>query len=1189
MGIDVRVEPRGYEVEFAPLGCIPGPLQYRRRSKRPAKCFLLAETEGKRSTERTLVGGLLQRYLLRGVNIPPTPKVEELALRKSGVLAQCEKSEGEEEKYSVLEDRRPDFEGIARNLALLNCAEVPVLERSLQDGEEKLLDSRIEEKFLTEWVPKNLREKTAYLFPQYYIRNLTGDAGDERRVDFLYYDGISRSAIAIELDGDEHAAEREVDQEREETLAEKKVRTIRVPNFEVNDGRGEQLEKIAQAIRGEDEGGGEASGDGVFAWAKTVLCCDEALSMQYALTRMLQKGKTGGEKMVVEVGGCAEVEVIDAAAREWAELGRAICQIHGIGVESGIPERIEVRQVGEHEGKEEKNKIRVLFEQVPAWWHRIPGERPDVIIRPAESPVEPTAAIQFPSGQEAEDIKNQKRNAGAQKVGLKTFLRDAFRKRDFRPAQEEAILRCLAGKDTVVLLPTGAGKSLIYQMVSLVKPGPTLVVAPLIALIEDQIEGLKEMGIDRVERIVGTQDRGTKQSALQRLRDGGTLILIVAPERLLVPEFRQAIGVLDQGEGVGLVVIDEAHCVSEWGHDFRPAYLQVGKVLKKILGNPTLLALTGTASRAVYRDMMAHLEIGRGDPDAAIRPVTHDRPEIKMELSYCTTKRDALIKREAMLKHLPQTFGVPESRFWKTRGKATSCGIVFMPTVGGRDNGIAKGIELVRRAGANNVVTYAGKGVYAKDRHENARQYKRNQAVVMVATLAYGMGIDKPNVRWVMHPHLATSLEGYYQQIGRSGRDKQEARAMAVIYEEDPAKTDKVLDPQKEWEEAKKEYDRYKKGWNDDLDTALYFHFQTFESKDREKGSLRETIERLELDAGSGERVISSGGNDADMKAKERDLGRLGRLGIVVDYEVDYGRKRFTVVIGVWAALDLGIRLREYVSRFDPARAVSIEEDLHRKFRTVGEESAAQAQVAAAALVDYLYSSVERARRRSIQEAVLMARTCRNDKQIRQRMLDYLSEGKGAEAIEELPDAEKLEWDRLPRLFGDVEAEGQMEAGRLRGMFIRSLESNPEHPVLLLGRTIAEAACNDGEFEVIKQGMRAALKALPKYVADSELDIELNKMAEIIRFAGESTSGEIVRVVQWIYWHPLEEDGTIERTFAVIVRKWGARQHEEPLAKLFHARDAVHMLDKITATWAGSAERVESEPKSVRMSVTNGG
>ena len=1184
MGIDVRVEPRGYEIEFVPLGCIPSPLQYKRRSKRPAKCFLLAEEERERSVERHLVGGLLQRYLLRGVNIPPTPAVEELALQRSGVAAECEKSEGEEEKYNVLEERRPDLQRIGKRLAQLNYTEIPMLEKSLQDGEEKLLDSWVEEKFLKEWVLENLQEQAAYIFPQYYIRNLTGELGEERRVDFLYYDGAGREAIAIELDGAEHYAGREVDREREQTLAEKGVRTIRVPNSEVKEGKGEQLDKLIRAIRSKGADMKEIPGDSAPAWAKAVLCCDEGLSMQYALTRMLQKGKTGGENMVVEVGGCTEIEVIEAAVRDWAELGRAICQIHGIGEGSGVPDGIEVRETAGSPIGDEKQTVRIIFERIPAWWHRIPEGQPDVIIRPAEFPVEPAVEILLPRIRTWKERRLGSQDIRAQKAGLRTFLRDAFRKRDFREAQEEAILRCIAGKDTVVLLPTGAGKSLIYQMASLVRPGLTLVVAPLVALIEDQIERLKGMGIDRVVGIAGRQSKEKEQQAQEQLRGGSALILIVAPERLLMPKFRQTIGVLNEVEGVELVVIDEAHCVSEWGHDFRPAYLQVGRILKEILGQPPLLALTGTASLAVYRDMMAHLEIAQSDEGAAIRPSTHNRPEIKMELRYRRSKREASTAREAMLEKLPGRFGMQRNRFWEEKGKRTMCGIMFMPTVKGKDNGIEKGVELVRRAGARSVVTYAGSGSHAKNRAESAWKFERNQANAMTATNAFGMGIDKPNVRWVAHPHLTMSLEGYFQQIGRAGRDGQEAWAVAVMHEEDTVMADSVLDPRKEWKEAKKVYDS--KRWWDDVGTALYFHFQAFQGVDQEKLSLRETIENLELGKGLGERILSFGTGDG--KERERDIGRLSRLGIVADYEVDYGAKRFTLVIGNWDPHELGARLSEYVSRFDRAQAASVEEDLLGRLREAGERPEAQAIAAAAALVDYLYSSVERARRRAIQETVKMARTCENDQQIRQFMLNYLSEGKGLEVLEELLDAPRIDWDAFRRFFDDVESGGQAEAGRLLGMFGRALESRPEHPALLVCRATVEAIRDDGEPEMVEQNVRAALKSLPKYVASSELDFELGRMEEFIRRAGERTGGKITREVQWLYWQPLEDLCAHEQAFAEKVQQWGARPHERELANLFHVRDAIHRLGEIMTVWADITDLVEGKQESVRMPVTKG-
>lgn len=413
--------------------------------------------------------------------------------------------------------------------------------------------------------------------------------------------------------------------------------------------------------------------------------------------------------------------------------------------------------------------------------------------------------------------------------------------------------------------------------------------------------------------------------------------------------------------------------------------------------------------------------------------------------------------------------------------------------------------------------------------------------------------------------------------------------AIAVMHEEDEVRTDSVLDPNKGWKEAKKAYGSKK--WWDDVGTALYFHFEAFKGEDQEKLSLRETIENLELGTGLGERILSFGAGDG--KERERDIGRLSRLGIVSDYEVDYGAKSFTVVVGRWSPDELGARLSEYVSRFDRAQAANVEEALLERLREAGERYEAQAIVAAEALIDYLYSSIEQARRRAIRETVRMARTCKeeagpNDQKIRQFMLHYLSEGKGSEVLGGLLGARGIDWDAFSRFFDDVDSGGQAEVGRLLVMFVRALESQPEHPALLLCRATAEATRDDGRRQEVEQDVRAALKSLPKYVASGELDFELSRMGEFIRRTGERTGGEITREVQWIYWRPLEDLSAHEQAFAAKVRKWGARPHERELANLFHARDAIHRLGEITTAWVDIADRVEGKPGSARMPITKG-
>ena len=335
----------------------------------------------------------------------------------------------------------------------------------------------------------------------------------------------------------------------------------------------------------------------------------------------------------------------------------------------------------------------------------------------------------------------------------------------------------------------------------------------------------------------------------------------------------------------------------------------------------------------------------------------------------------------------------------------------------------------------------------------------------------------------------------------------------------------------------------------------------------------------LELSAGRGERILSFG-KYGEEKEKERNLGRLSRLGIVADYVVDYGRKCFTVVIDRFTVAELEDKLEEYVSRSEPGQVADVKKQLQARLHEAEDKVEAHAQVAAEILVDYLYSSVEQARRRAIYETVLMARTCEDDQKIRRKMLDYLHEGKGTEKIVELLKAGKIQWGEWLLLFDAIKSDGQMEAERLRNMFSRELLNNPEHPALLLSRAVAEAISDDGKFEVVERDVRKAIGVLPKYVTSGDLNSVLDSVAEWIRLVEGKAGGGIARVVQWIYWQPLEESSAHEQAFAERVQKWGARQHEELLAKLFHVRDAVHKLGAITTTWVDTADRIGNGPKS---------
>ena len=261
--------------------------------------------------------------------------------------------------------------------------------------------------------------------------------------------------------------------------------------------------------------------------------------------------------------------------------------------------------------------------------------------------------------------------------------------------------------------------------------------------------------------------------------------ILHSPERVQSPAFRNALRALAEVALVNLAVIDEAHCVSEWGHDFRPAYLHLADNLRRFGRDetdapPPLLALTGTASRAVLRDMLADLGIDKNRSDALIRPESFDRAELTFEVVRTAPPEDPKAKLRGVMNTLPHRFRLPRGEFFRRSGRNTASGIVFVPTVTARDYGLKDAREAVRSATKTQVTMYSGgppkgfeRASWDAVKRKNASSFKQNVVPILVATKAYGMGIDKPNVRYTVHFGMPSSLESFYQEGRASGTRSQ--------------------------------------------------------------------------------------------------------------------------------------------------------------------------------------------------------------------------------------------------------------------------------------------------------------------------------------------------------------------------------------------------------------------------------
>lgn len=315
------------------------------------------------------------------------------------------------------------------------------------------------------------------------------------------------------------------------------------------------------------------------------------------------------------------------------------------------------------------------------------------------------------------------------------MMAEVFGYRDFRPGQGEIIHSVLEGRNVLAVMPTGRGKSMCYQLPALMRGGLTVVISPLIALMRDQVSALQSAGVNAAA-LTSTDEADDREAAWRALDDGSLRLLYMAPERMAVPGLAERLG----RAGLTMIAVDEAHCVSQWGHDFRPDYLRISEFAQSA-GRPQIAAFTATADAAARRDISARLF--EQPPEEFVSGF--DRPNLHLAVGARRQGASQIID------------------FVKAR--PDRAGIVYCASRKACD-------DMAEKLRAEDVYALSyHAGLDAQTRSFRQDEFVKNDGVVMCATIAFGMGVDKPDVRYVVHAALPKSMEAYYQEIGRAGRD----------------------------------------------------------------------------------------------------------------------------------------------------------------------------------------------------------------------------------------------------------------------------------------------------------------------------------------------------------------------------------------------------------------------------------
>jgi ATP-dependent DNA helicase RecQ len=939
---------------------------------------------------------------------------------------------------------------------------------------------------------------TRWLTPQPSLESLAGAAAATSRwTDFLLATPWDAPDLVIEIDGSGHARRRGVDRDRDRLLAQTRLSIERHAGPSALDPE----EPLARALQ--DVWQQRPTGDPDPALLVLLHGPPAFHRLAFSLVEAVERGALEANRPWV-VALADPLGVAASLGGEALSVLGAIDDVWGTGV---VPDEVVLGTTtwrrnadGRFESAGESKvgadaALTIRLEPFTPPHQRIPNAaEPTVVVRSACLPVSPEWAL--PTSSERRTVVNGVRF----QRGVGRLAETLFGHPWFRPGQREALAQILAGGDCVVLLPTGAGKSLIYQLAGLLQPGTTLIVDPITSLIDDQERRLLDEGIDRVDGIHMARLGDRRDEVYRRFASGATLFAFLTPERFQSAEFRGYLRQAAADKLVNLAVIDEAHCVSEWGHDFRTSYLRLGRNLRTHAAGdddvpPPLLALTGTASPAVLRDVLHELAIDPSQPGVLQRPADFDRPNLRYLMVPSTPATWKADFRAAIQHAIPGGLNCDGRDLAAPDGDTTRSGLVFVPHVNW-DFGVLNVALVVCDAldvsDRSLIDVYCGQKPKAWagrrwDEHKvaAARGFIDNELPVLVATKAFGMGIDKANIRWTLHAALTSSIEAFAQEAGRAGRDGAVSMCVLVAALPPVSSAERLLDLKADRPTRQARY-QAGGGSRDSLQQQLYFLYNSYPGEEQERTETVALYRELEAEGAAPTRqvvipripaeAVQPSEQGAAPTRREKALYRLSLLGLIFDYTIEHGANTFSVELADYTPDRLDAEVLALAQRVDPGRQDRYEAEIAGAPAQFGPRLAHHLAI----VLRLIYQKVELGRLNALRDMYRLVADNLDDAGIRSTINGYLGEGPISSALSEAIRAAVID---VPAVLAVLDAVTRGDPYEWAAAADRMLESYPGHPVLLLVRALGEAWKPSGtgdRTEFIRQ-VHALADSLPAY------------------------------------------------------------------------------------------------------------